>query len=115
MLQFAGQAHDGGLAVALHRLRPTQRLRQFARHADPKLLQRLHEWLDVLDIAASKRVLDHRQDGAAQARLLQGRATVVPDLVDEQLRLANVDLAHADSFHAARDGAVSLAWPITRT
>ena len=59
MLDLAGGADDGALAIALHHVRiAAERGDQSARHREAERLQVLHEGRDLLDVAAGEGVLD---------------------------------------------------------
>ena len=100
VLDLAGRADDGALAVALDRLRiAAERGDQRLRHVEAERLQIVGEADDVLDIAAGEGVLDDCEDRARGDRgLSPTRAALVEDLLDQGDALAQLNRWHERCF-----------------
>ena len=92
MLDFAGQANDGSLAVAFNCLGiPTQRSDQSARHFESQRLI-VHETGNLFHVRTRERIPDDRQHGRATRWHGRRRASLVEDFLHDGDLLANLDL-----------------------
>src|ERR1700741_352484 len=81
MLQFAGLANDGALALAFHGLGvAAERRNERFRHVEPERVQIFHEARDLLDISTGEGIANHSERRSPPQRLPGSGTTFMENL-----------------------------------